>query len=140
MSEQRTLAIIKPDVVEMRKQGVVLSRILDEGFRVLAMRQVQLSRAEVEGFYAEHQGKYFFDRLCEFMTSGPVVVLALSRQDAVAHWRQVLGATDPEEAAEGTIRKQFGEKTSRNAGHGSDSEESGARECAYFFSGTELLG
>lgn len=140
MPEQRTLAIIKPDVVEMRKQGVVLSRILEEGFRVVAMRQANLSRAEVEGFYAEHEGKPFFERLCKFMTSGPVVLLALQREDAVAHWRKVLGATDPEQAEEGTIRKQFGEMVSRNAGHGSDSEEAGQRECSYFFSDAELVG
>lgn len=140
MSTQRTLAIIKPDVVAHRKQGLVLQRILEEGFHILGMRQLHLSLNEAEGFYAVHQGQPFFASLCEFMTSGPVVVLALERDDAVAHWRGVIGKTNPADAAEGTIRKQFGESLGRNAAHGSDSEENGQIECAYFFSGAELLG
>jgi nucleoside-diphosphate kinase len=136
---QRTLAIIKPDVVSLRKQGVVIQRILDEGFSILAMRQALLSRREAEGFYAVHRGKGFFDELCEFMTEGPVVVLALEREDAVAHWRTVIGKTNPQDAAEGTIRKMFGEHVGRNAAHGSDSEENGEIECSYFFPGTSLL-
>ena len=107
MAVQRTLAIIKPDVVALRKQGVVLQRILDEGFTILAMRQVSLSQKEAEGFYAVHRERPFFSSLVEFMVSGPVVVLALERDDAVSHWRKVIGATNPAEADEGTIRKQF---------------------------------
>lgn len=139
MATQRTLAIIKPDVVALRKQGVVLQRILDEGFLVLGMRQIRLSRKEAEGFYAVHRERPFFESLVEFMMSGPVVALALEREDAVAHWRQVLGKTNPADADEGTIRKQFGASVGENAAHGSDSEENGQIECAYFFPGTELL-
>ena len=139
MALERTLAIIKPDVVAKRKQGVVLQRILDEGFTVLGLRQLHLSRAEAEGFYAVHAGKGFFDELCAFMSQGPVVVLSLERDNAVAHWRQVIGATDPAKAEAGTIRQQFGESVGVNAAHGSDSVENGALESAYFFAGTELL-
>ncbi|NLE88330.1 MAG: nucleoside-diphosphate kinase [Myxococcales bacterium] len=137
MSVQRTLAIIKPDVVEKRQQGVVLQRILDEGFRVLAMRQARLSRQAVEGFYAVHRGKPFFDELCDFMSRGPVVLLALERENAVAHWRAVIGATNPANAEPGTIRKELGSSVGENAVHGSDSEENGARECDYFFAGVD---
>ena len=140
MAQQRTLAIIKPDVVEQRKQGVVIQRILDEGFRILSMRQVHLSKKDAEGFYAVHRERPFFDSLVEFMCRGPVVVLALERDDAVAHWRKVIGATNPADAEEGTIRKQFGASVGENAAHGSDSEENGKIECAFFFPGTELLG
>jgi nucleoside-diphosphate kinase len=140
MAIQRTLAIIKPDVVEHKKQGVVLQRILDEGFTVLGMRQVHLSQAEVEGFYAVHRERPFFASLCEFMCRGPVVVLALEREDAVAHWRKVIGATNPADAEAGTIRKLFGANVGENAAHGSDSAENGAIECSYFFAGTDLLG
>jgi nucleoside-diphosphate kinase len=138
MSKQRTLAIINPDVVEQRNQGHVLQRILSEGFEILGMRQLQLNRVEAEGFYAVHQGKPFFDGLCDFMCSGPVVVLALSRDDAIDHWRTVIGSTNPTQANEGTIRKQFGTVVSRNAVHGSDSEENGLVECGYFFPEFEL--
>ncbi len=139
MALERTLAIIKPDVVALRKQGVVVQRILDEGFQVLAMRQAHLTRAEAEGFYAIHRGKGFFDELCAFMSQGPVVILSLEREGAVAHWREVIGATDPAKAAEGTIRKQFGASVGVNAAHGSDSIENGQLESLYFFPGTELL-
>jgi len=139
MSQERTFAIIKPDVVLLKKQGEVIQRILDEGFEILAMRQLQLSRTQVEGFYAVHKEQPFFPRLCDFITSGPVVILALEREDAVAHWRKVLGATDPLEAAPGTIRKLYGVRLGRNAGHGSDSVDNGLVECAYFFQGSDLL-
>ncbi len=140
MATQRTLAIIKPDVVALKKQGVVLQRILDEGFHVLGMRQAHLSQAEAEGFYAVHRERPFFGSLVEFMCSGPVVVLALQRDEAVAHWRKVIGATNPAEAEEGTVRKLFGSSVGENAAHGSDSEENGQIECSYFFPGTDLLG
>lgn len=138
MSPQRTLAIIKPDVVELRKHGLVLQRILDEGFKILAMRQIHMTKGDAEGFYELHRGKPFYDGLCDFMCSGPAIVLALERDDAVAHWRQVIGATNPAEAASGTIRKQLGTAIGRNAAHGSDSEENGLSECTYFFSGIDL--
>lgn len=139
MATERTLAIIKPDVVKKRKQGAVLQRILDEGFTVLGMRQVQLSLTDAEGFYAVHRGRGFFDELCQFMSSGPVVVLSLERDDAVAHWRKVIGATDPAKAEAGTIRKEFGESVGVNAAHGSDSVENGLLESSYFFTGVDLL-
>ena len=139
MSVQRTLCIVKPDAVEKRKQGAILQRVLDEGFNILGMRQTQLSRAQAEGFYAVHKERPFFDELCTFMTRGPVVVAALEREEAVEKWREVIGATDPAKAAEGTIRKQFGTDVGENACHGSDSEENGRKETAFFFSDAELL-
>ncbi|MCC6215524.1 MAG: nucleoside-diphosphate kinase [Polyangiaceae bacterium] len=139
MAIQRTLCIIKPDGVEKRKQGAILQRLLDEGFRVLAMRQLTIGRKQAEGFYAVHRERGFFGELIEFMTRGPSVVVALERENAVAHYREVIGATDPAKAAEGTIRKLYGANVGENAVHGSDSEENGRIEIAYFFAGHELL-
>jgi len=139
MAVQRTLCIIKPDAVEKRKQGAILQRLLDEGFNALAMRQLQLGRKQAEGFYAVHRERPFFGELVEFMTRGPVVVVALERDNAVQHYRDVIGATDPAKAAEGTIRKLYGTNVGENAVHGSDSEDNGRIECAYFFAGQELL-
>jgi len=139
MTIQRTLCIIKPDAVESRKTGEILQRILDEGFRVLALRQLVLSTAQAEGFYAVHRERPFFRDLVTFMTRGPVVVVALEAENAVQRWRDVIGATDPAKAAEGTIRKRYGKSLGENAVHGSDSEENGRIECAYFFPGMELL-
>lgn len=135
---ERTLAIIKPDVVKKRVQGQILQRILDEGFQILGMKQMLLTQREAEGFYAVHRERPFFGELCEFMTSGPLVVLALQRENAVQHWRDVIGATNPAQAAEGTIRKRFGGSVAENAAHGSDSIDNGRIECAYFFPGSEL--
>jgi len=115
-----------------------LQRILEEGFNVLGLRQRQLSQKEAEGFYAVHRERPFFKDLCEFMTSGPVVVIALEREEAVAHWRKVIGATDPAKADAGTIRKLYGASLGENAVHGSDSVENGRIECAYYFQGSEL--
>lgn len=137
---ERTLAIFKPDLVASGKQGLALQRILDEGFRVLGMRQVSLSRTQAEGFYAVHRERSFFDELCTFMSRGPVVVLALERENAVAHWRQVIGATNPANAEPGTLRALHGKDVAENAVHGSDSAENGRIECSYFFAGHELLG
>jgi nucleoside-diphosphate kinase len=139
MAVQRTLCIIKPDAVEKRKQGAILQRLLDEGFSILAMRQLQLGRKQAEGFYAVHRERPFFGELVEFMTRGPVVVVALERDNAVQHYRDVIGATDPTKAAEGSIRKLYGTNVGENAVHGSDSEDNGRIECAYFFAGQELL-
>jgi nucleoside-diphosphate kinase len=139
MSLQRTLCIIKPDAMEKGRQGAILARVLEERFRVLAMRQAQLTRAQAEGFYAVHRGKPFFDELCEFMSRGPIVIMALERENAVQHWRDVIGATDPAKAQPGTIRKLYGANVGENAVHGSDSEENGRIECGYFFPGFELL-
>lgn len=138
MAIERTLCIIKPDAVQKRKSGAILQHLLEEGFNVLAMRQQQLSKREAEGFYAVHRERPFFKDLCEFMTSGPVVVVALERENAVAHWRKVIGATDPAKADAGTIRKLYGASLGENAVHGSDSVENGQIECAYYFQGSEL--
>jgi nucleoside-diphosphate kinase len=139
MAIQRTLCIIKPDAVEQRKAGEILQRVLDEGFRVLALRQVTLPQAQAEGFYAVHRERPFFKDLVTFMSRGPIVVVALEAENAVARWREVIGATDPAKAAEGTIRKKYGRNLGENAVHGSDSEENGRLECAYFFAGVDLL-
>ena len=139
MGSQLTLCIIKPDAIEKRHQGAIIARILEEGFEILGMRQLQLSQRQAEGFYSVHRGKPFFESLCSFMTRGSVVVAALRRADAIAHWRTVIGATDPAKAADGTIRKSYGGSLGENAVHGSDSEENGRVECAYFFPGYELL-
>jgi nucleoside-diphosphate kinase len=139
MAIQRTLCIIKPDAVEQRKAGEILQRVLDEGFRVLALRQVTLPQVQAEGFYAVHRERPFFKDLVTFMSRGPIVVVALEAENAVARWREVIGATDPAKAAEGTIRKKYGRNLGENAVHGSDSEENGRLECAYFFAGVDLL-
>ena len=139
MTLEKTLCIIKPDALEQRKQGAIVQRLLDEGFKILAMQQVQLSRRAAEGFYAVHRERPFFEELCTFMTRGPVVVLALSREDAVQHLRSVIGATDPAKATAGTVRKLYGKNVGENAVHGSDSVENGALECGYFFPGMNLV-
>jgi nucleoside-diphosphate kinase len=138
MSLERTLCIIKPDAVEKRKQGHIVQRLLDEGFTVLAMKQVVLARPVAEGFYAIHKDRPFFNDLVAFMTRGPVVVAALEREDAVAHYRKVIGATDPAKADEGTVRKLYGSNVGENAVHGSDSVENGRHEVAYFFAESEI--
>ncbi len=137
---ERTLAIIKPDAVERRLAGRILQRIEDAGFVVRAMRMVHLSRREAEGFYAVHRERPFFRSLTEYMSSGPVVVLALEAEQAIKRWRDLMGATDPGKAAEGTIRKEYGTSIERNATHGSDAPETAAFEIGYFFPGIELIG
>lgn len=139
MAIERTLCILKPDSLEKKVQGAILQRLLEEDFRIVTMAQVLLSRRMAEGFYEIHRDRPFFDELCRFMTRGPVVVAALERENAVQHLRDVIGATDPAKAAEGTIRKKFGSNVGENAVHGSDSVDNGNRECAYFFKGYELL-
>ena len=139
MAVQRTLSIIKPDAVEKGKQGVITQRLLDEGFRIVAMRQLRLTLAQAEGFYAVHRERPFFGELTEFMSRGPIVVMALERENAVEHYRKVIGATDPAKAEDGTIRKLVGTNVQENAVHGSDSVENGVLECAYYFAGLDLL-
>ncbi len=135
---QRTLAIVKPDGVEKGVAGKVIARIEDEGFRIVAMRLHRLSRAEAEGFYAVHNERPFFKDLVAFMTSGPVVLMCLERENAIAHWREVMGATDPAKAAPGTIRKLYATNIERNCSHGSDAPETAAFELGWFFRGSEL--
>jgi nucleoside-diphosphate kinase len=139
MSLEKTLCILKPDALERRKQGAIVQRLLDEGFQILAMQQVHITRRAAEGFYAVHRERPFFEELCTFMTRGPVVVLALARKDAVQHLRTVIGATDPAKATEGTVRKLYGKNVGENAVHGSDSVENGTLECGYFFPGMNLV-
>lgn len=139
MAMEKTLCIIKPDAVEARKQGAIVQRLLDEHFEILGMRQLTLTRAQAEGFYAIHRERPFFDELCTFMTRGPIVVLALQRESAVQHYRKVIGATDPSKADPGTIRKLYGKNVGENAVHGSDSPENGRAECAYFFATADLV-
>jgi nucleoside-diphosphate kinase len=139
MSKQRTLCIIKPDAVEKRKSGAIIQHLLDQGFDILGLRQTVLSRRQAEGFYAVHRERPFFGELVQFMTRGPVVVIALEREDAVQHLRNVIGATDPAKAAEGTVRKLYGSNVGENAVHGSDSVDNGRIECGYYFQGMDLV-
>ena len=139
MATQRTLSIIKPDAVEKGLQGSIIGRLQEEGFTILGLRQLSLTRKQAEGFYAVHRERPFFQELCEFMSRGSIVVMALERDNAVQHYRKVIGATDPAKADAGTIRKLYGASVSENAVHGSDSEENGRIECAYFFAGLELV-
>jgi nucleoside-diphosphate kinase len=134
-----TFGIIKPDAVRAGKQGQILSRILGADFKIRGMKLIHQTRKQAEGFYAVHAGKGFFDELCDFMSSGPCVVLALEKENAVPAWRELMGATNPSEAAEGTIRKDFATSIGENAVHGSDSDENAAIEIAYFFSKLELV-
>lgn len=135
---ERTFAIIKPDAVAAGNAGKILALIEEKGFKVVGIRMQHLSRKEAEGFYAVHKERPFFGELVEFMTEGPVVLLALEADNAVAKWREVMGATDPAKATEGTIRKLFGTNVGRNASHGSDSNENAAIELGWFFRGSEL--
>ncbi|AGZ36918.1 nucleoside-diphosphate kinase [Pseudomonas juntendi] len=138
MAVQRTFSIIKPDAVAKNVIGEITTRFEKAGLRVVASKMKQLSKAEAEGFYAEHKERGFFADLVAFMTSGPVIVQVLEGENAVLANRELMGATNPKEAAAGTIRADFAVSIDENAVHGSDSEASAAREIAYFFSATEL--
>ncbi len=138
MAIEQTLSIIKPDAVSKNLIGKIVSRFEDAGLKIVAQRMLLLSRAQAEGFYAEHRSKPFFDGLVDFMTSGPVVVQVLSGENAIAFNRELMGATDPAKAAPGTIRADYAEAINRNAVHGSDSPTSAAREIAYFFASTDI--
>ena len=130
---ETTLAIIKPDAYKDGKTGKIIDRIISEGFNIKEMKQIHMSIREAEGFYEVHKDRPFFGELTEFMSSGNCVVLSLQRDNAVAKWREVIGATNPEEATEGTIRDLYGKNTGNNAVHGSDSPENGIIESNYFF-------
>ena len=134
-----TFGIIKPDAVRAGKQGAILQKILDAGFKVRGMKLIHQSRKQAEGFYDVHRERPFFGELTEFMSSGPCVVLALEKENAVKSWRDLMGATNPAEAAEGTLRKEFAASIGENAVHGSDSDENAAIEISYFFSKLELV-
>jgi nucleoside-diphosphate kinase len=136
---ERTFSIIKPDAVAAGKAGAILSRIEAAGFRVVALRMLSLSRKEAEGFYHVHAARAFFGSLCDFMSSGPCITMVLERENAIAHLREIMGATDPAKAAPGTIRKDFAESIERNAIHGSDAPETAVFEISYFFPGLDLV-
>ena len=135
---ERTFAIIKPDAVKSRYTGRILQRIEEAGFTIRAMQMRSLSTSEAEGFYAVHRDRPFFASLTQFMSSGPVVVLALEAEDAIKKWRTLMGATDPAKADAGTLRKEFGASIENNATHGSDAPETAAFELGYFFPGIEF--
>jgi nucleoside-diphosphate kinase len=142
MTEQAsnlTFAIIKPDAVSAGHTGKIIDRIIADGFRIRAMKTIHQSRKQAEGFYEVHRGKPFYEGLTEFMSSGPCVVMVLEKEGAVKAWRDLMGATDPARADEGTIRKEFGGSVGENATHGSDSDENAAIEISYFFSKLELV-
>jgi nucleoside-diphosphate kinase len=138
MSIERTFSIIKPDAVAGGQAGEILSIIEKAGFRILALRMTRLSQQQAEGFYSVHRGKSFFDSLVRFMTEGPIIVMALERQDAIAGLREIMGATNPANAADGTIRKRFAQSIERNCVHGSDAPETAEVELRYFFSTLDL--
>jgi nucleoside-diphosphate kinase len=135
----RTFTIVKPDSVRKGNAGKIISRLESEGFRILGLRKVSLSQKQAESFYGVHRERSFFHDLVKYMTSGPVFVAALERDNAVAHLRKVMGATDPGKADAGTIRKDFGESIEQNAIHGSDSDENANIEIRFFFSESDLM-
>lgn len=136
---ERTFAIIKPDAFAAGHAGKILSRIYEEGFTVVGLKKLYLSKVEAEGFYYVHSSRPFFGELTEFMSSGPCIVMVLQAEGAIKKWRDLMGATNPAAAAEGTLRRQFGSSVGENATHGSDAPETAAFEIGYFFSGLELL-
>ena len=139
MAIERTLAIIKPDAVGRGLSGDIIKRIEGAGLNIRAMRLMRLTRMQAEAFYEVHQARPFFTSLCEYMSSGPVVVMVLQGDGAIAQWRDLMGATDPAKAARGTIRKEFGMDVEKNATHGSDAPETAAREVAFFFSSLDIM-
>jgi nucleoside-diphosphate kinase len=139
MPLERTFAIIKPDAIRNGHTGDIIAIIEKNGFRILGMKLRRLSRQETEAFYGVHKDRPFFPGLVAFMTEGPVVLLALEGDNAIAKWRDVMGATNPANAAEGTIRKLYAENIERNSVHGSDAPETAREEIPFFFSSTELL-
>jgi nucleoside-diphosphate kinase len=136
---ERTLAIIKPDAVGRKLTGEILSRIHAAKFHIVAVRSLRLAKAEAEGFYAVHRERPFFKDLTDFMSSGKAVVMVLEGENAIAKWRETMGATDPSKAAPGTIRRELGTSIQYNCTHGSDAPETAAFEISYFFSGLELI-
>lgn len=139
MALERTFGIIKPDAVKNGHVGKILALIEEKGFRIVGMKTRRISKTEAEAFYAVHKERPFFGGLVTFMTEGPTVVMALESENAISKWRELMGATNPANAAEGTIRKKFAENIERNSVHGSDASETAAVEIPFFFSGSELL-
>ena len=139
MAVERTLALIKPDAVGRGLQGEILARIQTAGFRIVAMKSLRLTKDEAGGFYAVHRERPFFGELTEFMSSGKIFAMVLETENAIAKWRDTMGATDPKKAAPGTIRRDLGTSIGNNCTHGSDAPETAAFELAYFFAGYELI-
>jgi nucleoside-diphosphate kinase len=140
MAVERTLSIIKPDATRRNLTGKINAKLEEAGLKIVAQKRVQLTRAQAEGFYEVHKARPFFNDLCQFMISGPVVVQVLEGENAVQKNRDVMGATNPANAAPGTIRKEFAESIEANSAHGSDSLDNAKVEIAYFFAGTEIVG
>ncbi|MBI3580987.1 MAG: nucleoside-diphosphate kinase [Nitrospinae bacterium] len=138
MTIEKTLGLIKPDGLERGKQGVVIDRLLKSGFKITAMKQLRLTRAQAEAFYAEHSARPFFGPLCSYMTSGPIIAMTLEKENGVADWRKMMGATNPEKADPGTIRRDLAVDMEKNTVHGSDSPQSAAREVPFFFNNLEF--
>lgn len=136
---ERTFAIIKPDAVERKLAGQILARIEEKGFSIVGMKKIQLTKKQAEGFYAVHCERPFFNDLCAFMSRSPVIVLCLEKENAIADWRTLMGATNPANAEAGTIRKDFAVNIEENSSHGSDAPETAAFEIPYFFSALELV-
>lgn len=136
---ERTFAIIKPDAVERRLAGKIIDRIEDNGFTVVGMKKIKLSKEQAGGFYCVHRERPFFGELCDFMSRSPVIVLCLEKENAIADWRRLMGATNPANAEPGTIRRDFALSLSENSAHGSDAPETAAFEIAYFFNALELV-
>jgi nucleoside-diphosphate kinase len=135
---QRTLSIIKPDAVAKNAAGDIINTLLQNNFRIIGMKMLHINKAQAEGFYAVHVHRPFFESLTNFMSGGPIVVMALEKEDAIADYRNLMGATDPAKADEGTIRKKWADNIERNAVHGSDAEDTARFELSYFFAGYEL--
>jgi len=140
MATERTLSIIKPDATRRNLTGRINARLEEAGLRIVAQRRTRLSRAQAEAFYAVHRERPFYQSLCEFMTSGPVVVQVLEGENAIEKNREVMGATDPAKAAPGTIRKDFAESIEANSVHGSDAADTASREIAFFFGEVDIVG
>jgi nucleoside-diphosphate kinase len=139
MTMERTFAIIKPDAFAAGYAGRIISRIYTEGFKIVGLKKLYMSKVEAEGFYYVHKERPFFGELTDFMSSGPCIVMVLEAEGAIKKWRDLMGATNPAEAAEGTMRNEFGASIGENATHGSDAPETADFEIPYFFSGLELL-
>ena len=135
---QRTLSIIKPDAVEKGAAGDIIHSLLQNGFRIIGMRMLHITKAQAEGFYAVHVNRPFFESLTNFMSSAPIIVMALEKENAIADYRALMGATDPAKAEEGTIRKKWASSIEKNAVHGSDADDTARFELSYFFAGYEL--
>jgi nucleoside-diphosphate kinase len=138
-TQQRTLAIIKPDAVKKNATGDILNNLHEKRFRIIGLKMLEITSEQAEGFYAVHAGKPFFSSLCSFMSSGPIIVLALEKENAIPDWRKLMGATNPANAEEGTIRKKWAASIEANAVHGSDAEDTARFEISYFFAGYELF-